>query len=183
MISRLELGIKEAGRKKCSFHQKQSLDLRPWGLRLYKSQEGFRRRDLGEAVGQLLSTAAIYNLDKVHAVFFFLNKFIYLFIYFWLCLVFVSVRGPSLVAASGDHSSLQCAGLSLSQPLLLRSTGSRRACSVVVAHGPSCSAACGIFPDQGSNPRPLHWQADSQPLRHQGSPTQLLTKFIKLYTL
>ena len=29
---------------------------------------------------------------------------------------------------------------------------------------------CGIFPDQGSNPCPLHWQADSQPLRHQGSP-------------
>ena len=39
-----------------------------------------------------------------------------------------------------------------------------------VAHGPSCSAACGIFPDQGSNPCPLHWQADSQPLHHQGSP-------------
>ena len=54
--------------------------------------------------------------------------------------------------------------------LSLRSTGSRRACSVVVAHGPSCLAACGIFPDQGSNPCPLHWQADSQPLRHQGSP-------------
>ena len=33
--------------------------------------------------------------------------------------------------------------------------------SVVVAHGLSCSAACGIFPDQRSNPRPLHWQADS----------------------
>ena len=33
--------------------------------------------------------------------------------------------------------------------------------SVVVAHGLSCSAACGIFPDQGSNPCPLHWQADS----------------------
>ncbi|KAJ8776297.1 hypothetical protein J1605_015595 [Eschrichtius robustus] len=46
----------------------------------------------------------------------------------------------------------------------------RRAGSVVVAHGPSCSAACGIFADQGSNPCPLHWQADSQPLRHQGSP-------------
>ena len=42
--------------------------------------------------------------------------------------------------------------------------------SVVVAHGLSCSAACGIFPDQGSNLCPLHWQADSQPLRHQGSP-------------
>ena len=88
--------------------------------------------------------------------FFLLIKFIYLFIYFWLCRVFVSVRGLSLVAASGGHSSSRCAGLSLSRPLLLRSTGSRRAGSVVVAHGPSCSAACGIFPDQGSNPRPLH---------------------------
>ena len=28
-----------------------------------------------------------------------------------------------------------------------------------MAHGLSCSAACGIFPDQGSNPCPLHWQA------------------------
>ena len=80
------------------------------------------------------------------------------------------MRGLSLVAASGGHSSTRCAGLSLSWPLLLRSTGSRRADSVIVAHGPSCSAACGIFRDQGSNPCPLHWQADSQPLRHQGSP-------------
>ena len=92
------------------------------------------------------------------------------FIYFWLCWVFVSVRGLSPVAASGGHSSSRCAGLSLSWPLLLRSTGSRRAGSVVVAHGLSCSAACGILPGQGSNPCPLHWQADSQPLRHQGSP-------------
>ena len=80
------------------------------------------------------------------------------------------MRGLSLVAASGGHSSLRCAGLSLSRPLLLRSTGSRRAGSAVVAHGLSCSVARGIFPDQGSNPCPLHWQADSQPLRHQGSP-------------
>ena len=68
------------------------------------------------------------------------------------------------------HSSSRCAGLPLSQPLLLRSTDSRRAGSVIVAHGPSCSAVCGILPDQGLNPCPLHWQADSQPLRHQGSP-------------
>ena len=95
----------------------------------------------------------------------------YLFIYLWLCWVFVSVRGLSLVVASGGHSSSRCAGLSLSRPLLLRSTGSRRAGSVIVAHGPSCSAACGILPDWGSNPCPLHWQADSQPLRHQGSPS------------
>ena len=80
------------------------------------------------------------------------------------------MRGLSLVAASGGHSSSRCVGLSLSQPLLLRSTGSRRAGSAIVAHGPSRSAACGIFLDQGLNPCPLHWQADSQPLRHQGSP-------------
>ena len=99
---------------------------------------------------------------------FFFFKF-YLFIYLWLRWVLVFVRGLSPVAASGGHSSSRCAGLSLSRPLLLRSTGSGRAGSAVVAHGPSCSAACGIFPDQGSNPCPLHRQADSQPLRHQGS--------------
>ena len=33
--------------------------------------------------------------------------------------------------------------------------------SVVVAHRRSLSATCGIFPDQGSNPGPLHWQMDS----------------------
>ena len=100
--------------------------------------------------------------------------FIYLFIYLWLCWVFVSVRGLSLIAASGGHSSSWCAGLSLLRPLLVRSTGSRRAGSAIVAHGPSRSAACGIFPEQGSNPCPLHWQADSQPLHHQGSPHQFV---------
>ena len=107
---------------------------------------------------------------KFCLLFFFKLFFFKLFIYFWLCWVFVSVQGLSLVAASGGHPSPRCTGLSLSRPLLLQSTGSRRAGSVVVAHGPSCSVACGIFPDQGPNPCPLHWQADSQPLRHQGSP-------------
>ena len=98
--------------------------------------------------------------------FFFLKDFlIYLFIYLFLAVLGLRfVRGLSLVAASGGHSSSRCgdrsssrcAGLSLSRPLLLRSTGSRRAGSVVVAHGPSCSVACGILPDQGSNPCPLH---------------------------
>ena len=103
----------------------------------------------------------------------------YLFIYLWLCWVFVSARGLSLVVASGGHSSSRCAGLSLSRPLLLRSTGSRRAGSVLVAHGPSYSAVFGIFPDQGSNPCPLHWQADSQPLRHQGSPTDVFLRLCR----
>ena len=123
-----------------------------------------------------------YNLHLVKFILFFLNVCLYyfkfLFIYFWLCWVFLSVQGLSLVAASGGHSSSRCAGLSLSRPLLLRSTGSSRTGSVVVAHGPSRSTACGILPDQGSNPCPLHWQADSQPLRHQGNPT--LLKYISM---
>ena len=67
--------------------------------------------------------------------------------------VFIAVRGSLTVAASlvAEHK-LQTRRLP------------------VVAHGLSCSAACGIVPDQGSNLCPLHWQADSQPLRHQGSP-------------
>ena len=121
-------------------------------------------------------TSTVFGSNCILSLFFFFLQdgfemsFIYLIIYVWLCWVFVSVRGLSLVAATGGHSSSRRTGLSLSRPLLLRSTGSRRASSVVVAHGPSCSVACGIFPSQGSNPCPLHWQADSQPLRHQGSP-------------
>ena len=88
------------------------------------------------------------------------------------------MRGPSPVAASGGHSSSRCAGLSPPRPLPSRSTGSRHAGSAVVAHGPSRSAAHGILPDQGPNPRPLHWQADSQPPRHQGSPDSFLKVLI-----
>ena len=95
----------------------------------------------------------------------------FLFIYLFLAVLGLRfcARAFSSCCEPG-HSSSRCAGLSLSRPFLLRSTSSRRAGSVVVAHGPSCSAACGIPPDQGPNPCPLHWQADSQPLRHQGSP-------------
>ena len=98
------------------------------------------------------------------------GKFFVFCFFLWLCWIFVSVQRLSPVVASGGHSSLWCVGLSPSRPLLFQSTGSRRAGSAVVAHGPSCSAACGILPDQGSNPCPPHWQADSQPLHHQGSP-------------
>ena len=113
----------------------------------------------------------------------------YYYYYFWLRWVFAAARRLSLVAASGVYSSLQCAGFSLQWFLLLQSPGSRHAglssCgpraqqlwpagSAAVAHGPSCSVACGIFPDQASNPCPLNWQADSQPLRHQGSPMVLI---------
>ena len=33
-------------------------------------------------------------------------------------------------------------------------------------HRLSCHVICGIFPDQGLNLSPLHWQVDAQPLDH-----------------
>ena len=57
----------------------------------------------------------------------------------------IAVHGLLIVAASpvGDHG--------------FQSTWA----SVVAANGLCCPAACGIFPDQGSNPCPLHYQVDS----------------------
>ena len=51
-----------------------------------------------------------------------------------------------------------------------RSRGLWSTGSVVAVQGFSCSTVCGIFPNQGLNPCSLHWQADSLPLSHQGSP-------------
>ena len=62
--------------------------------------------------------------------------------------------------------------------LWLQSMGSRAPGSIVVAHGLSFSAACGIFPDQGSNLCPLHWQVDSLPLSRQGSPKCVIFKYL-----
>ena len=123
--------------------------------------------------------------------FFFLINFIYLVIYFLaaLCLpcctwAFSSYSEWGLLFVAG------CVGFSLRWLLLFWghwlqvhglqqlwhavsvdvARGLQTAGSVVVAHRLSCSMACGIFPDQGSNPCSLHWQVDSQPLCHQGSP-------------
>ena len=40
-------------------------------------------------------------------------------------------------------------------------------------HKLSCSVACGIFPNQGSNPYFPHWQAESLPLSHRESPVNV----------
>ena len=100
---------------------------------------------------------------------------IYLFIYLWLCWVFVAVHRLSLVAASGAATILRC-GVQSSRcggfcccgawalgawASVVVGRGLQSAGSVVVAHGLSCSTACGIFPDQGSNPCPLQWQVNS----------------------
>ena len=80
--------------------------------------------------------------------FFFRNSRSYLLIDWLLCWVFVSVRGLSLAVASGDHSSSRCAGLSLSRPLSLRSTGSRRAGSAI------CGSRAQLLHGMQDLPRP-----------------------------
>ena len=77
--------------------------------------------------------------------------------------LFIAVRGPLTIAASlvVEHRL---------QTRRLSRCGSR----------PSCSATCGILPDQGSSPCPLHWQAGSQPLHHQGSPILYFLSWLQI---
>ena len=92
---------------------------------------------------------------------------IYLFTYFWLGWAFVAECRLSLVAESGGYSPVMVCGLPTEMTSLVaehRLEGAQASAavgSVVVAHGFSCPTVCGIFPDQGSNLRPLHWQVDS----------------------
>ena len=95
------------------------------------------------------------------------------FIYLGLCWVFVTVWAFFWLLWAGASLSLCCRGCSFWWLLLLcgmdcRVPGLRelrflgcRADSVFVLQGSSCPTEFGIFPDQGSNPCLLHWQADS----------------------
>ena len=53
------------------------------------------------------------------------------------------------------------AGFSLRGFPCCRAWAPGRLGSVVVEHGLSCSVTCGVFPDQGSKPYPLHLQVDA----------------------
>ena len=132
-------------------------------------------------------------LEKKHTIhsflysqkrFFFLFK-IYLFVYGYARVFVACCSGFLQLRVSRGCSPLRCTGCSLRWLLLLQSTGSRLVGfsswgtqarwfwlmgPIVVASGGNCSAACGIFPDQGSNPCPLPWQADSYPLYHTQVP-------------
>ena len=97
-----------------------------------------------------------------------------LFNFFWLCRVFVAVCGFSLVVANRGYSLAVMHGRLITVASLVAEHGlygmqasvttSCMSCkatgSVVVAHELSCPSVCGIFPNQGSNPYPLHWLAD-----------------------
>jgi len=87
--------------------------------------------------------------------------------YFWLHWVFIAACGLSLIVVSGGYSLScspqleKCAGFSLPWLLLLQKMGPRAHRLQEVQH--MGLVALGIFLDQGSNPCPLHWQADGSP--------------------
>ena len=87
----------------------------------------------------------------------------------------VSLHGLSLVALSRGYFSLWSTGFSLGRLLSLWSTGPgvqglESVGSVVAVQWLGCPVTSGIFREQRSNICPLHWQADSYSLYHQGSP-------------
>ena len=89
----------------------------------------------GEGTENFQRSTSVLELQS----FFFIN-------YFCLGWVFVAALGLSLATVRG--ATLLCSAL---QGLLLWSTSSRCMGLVAVAHGLSCSAASGVFPDKGSN--------------------------------
>ena len=112
---------------------------------------------------------------------------IYLLFYFltllalcWWLSSSLSKQGPSLVVACAPHGGTSPvvengfsgvrASVAAARGLLSCGCQAPEHSLVVVAPGLICSAVCGFFLDQGSNPRLLHWKVDSLPLSHRGSP-------------
>ena len=87
-----------------------------------------------------------------------------------VCWVFIAECGLSPASRAGGHSlAVVCGPLTVAVSLVAgyRLWSTRfRSCS----HGLSSLAACGIFPNRGLNPCPLHWQAASLTLSHRESP-------------
>ena len=116
--------------------------------------------------------------------------FCFLIIYFLAVLGLHCCSGFFLGAATGGFSLVVVTGFSLLWLLLVRSMGSRAQASAGVARGLSCgfqalerslSISSGNaqawllpgmwdLPGQGSDLCLLHWQAESLPQNHQGSP-------------
>ena len=121
----------------------------------------------------------IFLCSKKITFFIFFSNFIYFYLFvaaLGLCcctqafsscgkqrLLFVVVHRLLIVVASLVEHGLQTCGLQQLWHMgsVVMARGLQSASSVVVVHRFSCFIACGIFPDQSSNPCPLHWQADS----------------------
>ena len=113
------------------------------------------------------------KIVNIYSEFFLINIS---FLYFWLpwssllCLGFLWLQRGELLCSCGRQAS-HCGGIFCcgAQALGIRIPGvaicGLNSCDTWT----SCSTACGISPDWGSNLRPLHWQADSYPLHHHRS--------------
>ena len=87
----------------------------------------------------------------------------------WPFPFFFPLSAPRLRCCAG-YSLVVAHRLLIAVASLVAEHGLESPASVAVVPVLSCSEVCGIFLDHGSNPRPLHWQADSLPLSHKGSP-------------
>ena len=106
------------------------------------------------------------------------------FLYFWQCWVFVAVRVFLQLWWMGATLQWRCTGFSLWWLLLLQSTSCRSArfssCgSWVLEHRPDSCTSLAAPQHVGSSQirdwtSVLHWQVDSLPLSHQGSPWNFL---------
>ena len=89
----------------------------------------------------------------------------------WLDLLVVQGTLRSLLQhRSSEARLLHRGGFSSTEPR--RQASSLSSCGAQAG----CPTTGGFSPDQGSNPWPLHWQADSLPLSHQGSPVSNIFK-------
>ena len=117
--------------------------------------------------GLIDSQGLFVHKERIHVPFF-LKKIV--FIYFWLCWVFVATCRPSPVVANQGYSSLWCPGFLSLWWILLWSRAPR------VKGFSSCVSGaqllCGIWnlPGPGTEPMFPHQQADSHPLYHHGCP-------------
>ena len=84
---------------------------------------------------------------------------------------FSSCSKWGLLSSCGAQAS-HCGGFSYYRAWALENSLSS------LVHKLSCSAACVIFWDQGSNLCFLYWQVDSLPLSHQGSPMIFLKELL-----
>ena len=92
-------------------------------------------------------------------------------------LLFVAVCSFSLRWLVAEHRLQACRfQQSWCAGSVVVARGFQSAGSVAVAHGLSCSATCGIFPDQGSNPCPLHQRWI---LNHCATRKSLLCVFLR----
>ena len=119
-------------------------------------------------------TCETEHFSQIHLFY----KFVYLFtFYLWLCGaswlhgLSSGCGEPGLLSGCRVWASPAAEdGLFGVQTLIVAAPRLQSAGSIIVAHGLSCSTACGIFRTQGSNLCLLHWEAYSLHLSHQWNP-------------